>query len=40
MSDEDTREYDQRVKMNHVEQVETFGWCLCDGGHVSEGCPI
>ena len=36
-----TREYYQRVKMTHAEQVESFGWCICEGGqgHISEGCP-
>jgi len=38
--DLDTQEYYDRLKLNHTEQVEAYGWCMCaDGGHVSEGCP-
>jgi hypothetical protein len=36
-----TREYYQRVNMTHAEQLENFGWCICEDneGHISEGCP-
>jgi len=36
-----TQEYYQRVKMTHAQQLESFGWCICEGGqgHISEGCP-
>lgn len=37
----ETAEYYRRVKMTHLEQVEEFGDCMCDGdkGHMAEGCP-
>jgi len=37
-----TREYYQRVNMTHAQQLESFGWCICEGGqgHISEGCPL
>lgn len=36
MIDAVTKEYYQRLKMSHAEQVEQFGWCMCDddGGHI------
>ena len=36
MIDAVTKEYYQRLKMNHAEQIEQFGWCICDddGGHI------
>ena len=36
-----TKEYYKRVKMTHTQQLESFGWCICEGGqgHISEGCP-
>jgi len=40
MSDQDTKEYEQRVAMSHDDQIQRFGWCMCDDeGHRSEGCP-
>jgi hypothetical protein len=36
----DDQEYLTRIELTHTEQVERFGWCMCDSdGHVSEGCP-
>jgi len=38
--DVDVKEYNERVELTHAQQVERFGWCLCDGdGHIAEGCP-
>lgn len=39
--EEDLKEYYERVEMTHAEQVEKFGWCMCesDSGHSPEGCP-
>ena len=39
---DETKEYYQRVKMTHAQQLEIFGWCICEGGqgHISEGCPL
>jgi hypothetical protein len=36
-----TKEYYQRVEMTHAQQVETFGWCMCEDneGHIADGCP-
>jgi hypothetical protein len=36
-----TKEYYERVKLTHAEQVNQFGWCMCDDGkgHIAEGCP-
>lgn len=37
---DDEQEYLLRVNLTHAEQMEQFGWCMCDGGgHMSEGCP-
>ena len=35
-----TKEYYQRVEMTHAQQVETFGWCMCEDnqGHIADGC--
>lgn len=37
-----TKEYYQRVAMTHTQQIEQFGWCMCEDGegHISDGCPI
>ena len=38
--DTDTAEYHKRITMTHAEQVNDYGWCMCEGeGHISEGCP-
>ena len=35
----DIQEYELRTELTHAEQVERFGWCMCEGdGHKSEGC--
>jgi hypothetical protein len=36
----DIQEYELRTRLTHSEQVERFGWCICEGGqgHISEGC--
>jgi hypothetical protein len=35
-----TKEYYERVEMTHADQLDKFGWCICEGeeGHISEGC--
>ena len=37
-----SKEYYQRVTMTHAEQINTFGWCMCDDdkGHIADGCPV
>ena len=36
----DTQEYELRTQLTHTEQVDRFGWCMCEGeGHISKGCP-
>jgi hypothetical protein len=37
---DDLMEYELRVKLSHKEQVERFGWCMCEGeGHIADDCP-
>lgn len=40
--DEDT-EWDQRTELTHAQQLDKFGWCVCEGtdgqGQMAEGCP-
>lgn len=31
-----TKEYYQRLEMSHAEQVERFGWCMCDDNECIE----
>jgi hypothetical protein len=40
ITDAVTKEYYQRVTMTHTQQLETFGWCICEDkqGHIGEGC--
>jgi hypothetical protein len=35
-----TKEYYVRKALTHAEQVERFGWCMCEDGegHMAEGC--
>ena len=36
---DDVLEYELRTQLMHTEQMDRFGWCMCeDGGHKSEGC--
>ena len=39
----EVKEWEERTSLNHAEQVERFGWCICDGtngeGHMAEDCP-
>lgn len=36
-------EFETRTDLTHAEQLEKFGWCLCEGtngeGHLSKDCP-
>lgn len=33
------QEYYYRTTLTHSQQIEEFGWCMCEGeGHKSEGC--
>lgn len=34
--DTNTQEYYQRLKMSHAEQVEQFGWCMCEDNECVE----
>lgn len=38
----DELEYNKRIDMPHDEQVDEFGWCMCEAGtgNVSEGCNV
>lgn len=37
--DEDTKEYEIRIELSHDEQLDQFGWCMCENdGHKSKGC--
>jgi hypothetical protein len=40
---EDDLEYELRTQLSHANQVERFGWCMCEGtngeGHIADGCP-
>jgi len=35
--------WEERVELTHAEQLEKFGWCVCEGtdgeGQMAEDCP-
>lgn len=35
--------WDNRTELTHAEQLENFGWCVCEGtngeGQMAEDCP-
>jgi hypothetical protein len=40
---DDVLEWQERVTMTHAEQLNKFGWCVCEGtngeGQKAEDCP-
>ena len=36
-------EWEERTNLTHAQQVDRFGWCVCEGtegeGHLSADCP-
>lgn len=41
--DQDIIEWQERVEFSHAEQLEKFGWCVCEDtngeGQIAEDCP-
>lgn len=41
--DIDINDWETRVELLHAEQIEKFGWCVCEGtdgqGQMAEDCP-
>ena len=37
-------EWDERTSLTHAQQLDRFGWCVCEGtngeGHMAEDCPV
>jgi hypothetical protein len=37
-------EWDERTNLTHAQQLDRFGWCVCEGtngeGHMAEDCPV
>lgn len=41
--DIDINDWETRVELSHAEQLEKFGWCVCEDtngeGQMAEDCP-
>jgi hypothetical protein len=40
---DEVEEWEERTELTHAEQVDKFGWCVCEGtngeGHLAKDCP-
>ena len=43
LSADEAAEFETRTDLSHAEQLEKFGWCICEGtngeGQLADDCP-
>lgn len=41
--EQEAGEWEERTSLSHAEQMERFGWCVCEDtngeGHLAQDCP-